>query len=164
MKKGIKAFIVIIIVLAAVFAFLYFKMGRTWLANSNDVSITYEKIENTVELTFKAKKDGFLISPHPLFIEKGEVRSDESGDIATVYEMKKNFINSILGRNSDENRKLRYEFKDENNLLTPEGKVRQLSEDDVLMLKFKNKTEYIKFKDLYKGDINSNIIEYKDKK
>lgn len=60
--------------------------------------------------------------------------------------MKNNFLTSLARKEPV----LKYNFKDENNLLLSNGEVRKLSEDDSLIIKYKDKEEFIKFKDLYK--------------
>jgi len=120
----------------------YFVFVNMWQASSSNVETNIQRQGTVVTLLFKAIKDNHYIIITDVKKGKGYT------DTIFVYEKRDDFSASskLL---KDENG-ITYTFTDENTLLLDNGEKKKLRDDDRVSIQYKDKTDVIPIKDLYK--------------
>ncbi|MCG3088340.1 zf-HC2 domain-containing protein [Sporosarcina cyprini] len=118
----------------------YIIFVHMWIVNEKDVKLAVTQQDQTVTLSFHTKHDNRFIIP----IE----HSGADSNMIVVYEKWNDFseASNLLQDGSN----VRFTFVDENTLLLHNGKERKLTEKDKLYIQYKDRTEEILLKDLYK--------------
>ncbi|QTD39521.1 zf-HC2 domain-containing protein [Sporosarcina sp. Te-1] len=118
----------------------YIIFVHMWIVKEKDVELAIAQQDQTVTLSFQTKHDKRFIIP----IE----HSGADSNMIVVYEKWNDFseASNLLKDGSN----VRFTFLDENTLLLHNGKERKLTEKDKLYIKYKDRTEEIVLKDLYK--------------
>lgn len=112
---------------------------RTWTVDSEDVKVTWEKSGGVVTLSFQPDREGIYINA---------VRTSHNPD---VVEVKARHVNP-LGDKHHRNGYCGYTFVDEDMILDEgTGAPLQLTGEEVLTVKFEDKTEKIPVAALYDG-------------
>lgn len=117
----------------------YILFDHMWIADEKDVKLTITQKDQTVTLFFQTNNDNRFLIP----LDPGI-----NSNFIVVYEKWNDFseVSSLVKDGSP----VTYTFVDENTLLLYNGKEKKLTEKDKLYIKYKDKTEEILLKDLYK--------------
>ncbi|MFD1168592.1 zf-HC2 domain-containing protein [Oceanobacillus caeni] len=132
----------------------YFLFVHMWIADENNVQTTVQKQNNIATLNFKSKKDNRYL----LAMEQQE--NQDYTDLIIIYEnwnifADKNWnIHSELAIAQQGGTDITYTFLDENTLLLPNGKEKKLTDEDKITIQYKDSTEEIRLKDLYRAGNN----------
>ncbi|SDC96513.1 Putative zinc-finger [Terribacillus halophilus] len=129
----------------------YFLFVHMWIADENNVQTTIHQQDNIVTVTFQSKKDNRYL------LAKKEYGDQEYGNQIIVYESWNILTDTKLNQFSElaislqDGTDITYTFLDENTLLLPNGEEKKLTDKDKLQIIYKNSTEEILLKDLYKN-------------
>lgn len=118
------------------YAYIY---GRNWLASSEDVVMRYSNVNQIGGLSFQTK------NPQRMVLFSGNADAKEP-----VYEVREKRISPFF-KPLRERAYLSYTFVDQDTIIDNDGKERKLTADDLITIKFEDKTEKIKIADLYDG-------------
>jgi hypothetical protein len=120
-----------------------------WIADDSNVQTSFQKQDNTVTLTFQSKKDNRYLLAMERQVSQGYT------DLITIYENwniladKKWNIHSNLAKSQQDGTDITYTFLDENTLLLDNGEEKKLTDDDKIIIQYKDRSEEIRLKDLY---------------
>lgn len=124
----------ICLIIAAGYAYYF---GHSWLAEASQVEQKYSNVNNVADLTYKSKNSKTILN--------ARFPGDKT-DYCEIYETRIN----PLSKPSQRNAHIGYTFVDEDTI-NDRGKIRHLTDKDVLTIKFKGEEKKIKIKDLYDG-------------
>ncbi|MCL1702502.1 zf-HC2 domain-containing protein [Lysinibacillus sp. Bpr_S20] len=128
----------------------YFLFVHMWIADENNVEKNIQQNGTTVTLTYQTKSNNRY-----LLAVKNSRNNNYTDDII-IYENwnilvdKKLNLFSEVAMSYKDGVNITYTFLDENTLLLNNGEKKQLTDADKITIQFKNNTEEIKLKDLYK--------------
>ncbi|WP_164489636.1 zf-HC2 domain-containing protein [Rummeliibacillus sp. TYF005] len=145
-SKNRKKITVIVSSLLAMFLLLiiayYFVFVNMWQANSDNVETNIQYQGTMATLLFKAKKDNH-------YIILTDAKTDEGyTDTIFVYEKRNDY--SSPAKLLKDGSGITFTFEDENTLLLYNGKKKKLTDEDKISIQYKDKTDVIPIKDLYK--------------
>ena len=127
----------------------HFLFVHMWIADDSNVLTSIQKQDNTVTLTFQSKKDNRYLLAMKRQVSEGYT------DLITIYENwniladKKWNIHSELAISRQDGTDVTYTFLDENTLLLDNGEEKKLTDDDKIIIQYKDRSEEIRLKDLY---------------
>lgn len=113
--------------------------GRTWIADSSDVKMSVEASGSIATLRFTPQEDRTLY-----------VEADENTIVIT--EGYRNPLKKVYQKSAYYG----YTFIDENTVMGLNGKSTKIDEDDVLTIRYKDKTETISMQELAKEALENN--------
>lgn len=128
----------------------YFLFVHMWIADENNVKKNIQQNGTTVTLTYQTKSNNRY-----LLAVKNSRNNNYTDDII-IYENWNILADKTLNLFSEvamshkDGVNITYTFLDENTLLLNNGEKKQLTDADKITIQFKNNTEEIKLKDLYK--------------
>ena len=123
----------------AVIGIYFYHYGKTWLAASEDVSVSYENVEGVATLNFKTSNDNCYLNA---------AIDPNSPDVISIEEAYVNPLRKPLRLTAS----LGYTFIDENTIYAHDGKEKHLTDEDTFTVKYKDKSVTYKISDLYYGD------------
>lgn len=127
----------------------HFLFVHMWIADDSNVQTSIQKQDNTVTFTFQSKKDNRYLLAMEQQVSQGYT------DLITIYENwniladKKWNIHSDLAISRQDGTDITYTFLDENTLLLDNGEEKKLTDDDKIIIQYKDRSEEIRLKDLY---------------
>lgn len=123
----------------AVIGIYFYHYGKTWLAASEDVSVSYENVEGVATLKFKTFNNNCYLNA---------AIDPNSPDVISIEEAYVNPLRKPLRLTAS----LGYTFIDENTIYAHDGKEKHLTDEDTFTVKYKDKSVTYKISDLYYGD------------
>ena len=147
-SKNRKKILTIVTSLLSLFLILilsyYLLFVRMWIADASNVQTSIQKQGNTVTLTFTPKKDNHFLLP------RKEQLNQDYIDWMIIYEKRKDFSTP---ESLKEEINITYTFLDENTLLLDNGKEKQLTADDKILIQYKDHSKELSLIDLYQSDL-----------
>ncbi|WP_339162606.1 zf-HC2 domain-containing protein [Siminovitchia sp. FSL W7-1587] len=134
----------------------YFLFVHMWMADKNDVETTIQQQDSKVTLTFQSKNDNRYL----LAVGNQTAKHDYT-DFITIYESWNVFSDtklnpfSELAKARQNGDKISYVFLDENTLLLDNGEKKKLTDEDKITIEYKDHSEVIRLKDLYRAKNNN---------
>lgn len=132
----------------------YFLFVHMWIADENNVQTTIQKQDTTVTISFKSKNDNrYLIAM------QDQVNQDYNNEII-IYENWGVFSEiswipfSEFAMLYKDGYNITYTFLDENTLLLGNGEEKKLTDEDKILIMYKDSVEEVLLKDLYSAENN----------
>lgn len=140
-SKNRKKIVLIVGSLLAIFIGCFYFLTSMWIADEKNVQTTIQQQGTTVTLTFQSKSNNRYLLPM-------EQREQFYTHEIIVYEKWNDFSEpAALFKDGS---KVTFTFLDENRLLLGNGEEKKLTDVDKITIRYKNSTEEIVLKDLYK--------------
>lgn len=142
-KNRKKVFIVVTSLISFFFILAigyYLIFVRMWIADVDDIRTTVQKQDTTVTLSFKPKNQ-----KHYLLVKEEKLNQNYT-DWIVIYEKRDDFSTPAILKDGIN---ITYTFFDENTLLLDSGKKQKLTDEDKILIQYKDRTEEIIVKDLY---------------
>ncbi|MCG7337567.1 zf-HC2 domain-containing protein [Sporosarcina sp. ACRSM] len=139
--KNRKKIFITIGFLLSIFIGCFFLFTSMWIADEKDVQTTIQQQGTTVTLSFQTKNNNrYLLAM--------EQWNQNYIDEIIIYEKWNDF--SEPARLFKDGSHVTFTFLDENTLLLYGGEEKKLTDEDKIHIRYKNSTEEIRLKDLYK--------------
>lgn len=139
-SKNKKKIFTIVGSLLAIFLCCFFLFTSMWIANEKDVQTTIQQLGKTVTLSFQTKNNNRYL-----------LAMEQSGqNEIIVYEKWKDF--SEAAALLEDGSRVTYTFLDENTLLLGNGEEKKLTDEDKILIMYKDSVEEVLLKDLYSAE------------
>ncbi|KOS68181.1 hypothetical protein AEA09_06190 [Lysinibacillus contaminans] len=139
-SKNRKKILIIVGSLLSIFIGCFFFFDNMWIADEKDVQTTVQQQGTTVTLSFQTKNDKRYILPMSY---RGQKYIEE----IIIYEKWNDF--SEISKIVKDGSPVTFIFLDENTLSLGNGEEKKLTDEDKILIRYKNSTEEILLKDLY---------------
>lgn len=140
-KRTWKAIGVTVLICILLFGGGAYYFGHQWIPSSEDITVKYEKVGNVVTLSFYSKDDGYILNSYV------DNALTDGSDQVNLFLKRRNPLKKPLRKGTY----FGYTFIDQKTVYFPSGGKRHLTDEDVLTIKYSDKTVKIKIKDLADG-------------
>lgn len=147
-SKNRKKIFIIVGSLLSIFIGIFIFFNQMWIADEEDIETTVQQQGTMVTLSFKTKNDNRYILPMSFWGQKyiKEI---------IIYEHWNDF--SEISKMVKDGSPVTFIFLDENTLSLGNGEKKKLTDEDKILIQYKNSTEEILVKDLYNPENNRNV-------
>lgn len=144
-SKNRKKIFIIVGSLLSIFIGIFIFFNQMWIADEEDIETTVQQQGTMVTLSFKTKNDNRYILPMSFWGQKyiKEI---------IIYEHWNDF--SEISKMVKDGSPVTFIFLDENTLSLGNGEEKKLTDEDKILIQYKNSTEEILIKDLYNPENN----------